>query len=66
MHRELYEAERWHSDKTYLAPMARIKDQNVFIGDVVTCHTNGFYIHSDTVFAKVRKFQKMVCNCLLL
>lgn len=57
MIREIFEAERWHTDSNYMAPMASINGQNVFVGDVVICR--GVHEH-DIIYAKVNKFTKMV------
>ena len=54
--REMYEANRWNSDCNYWAPMAVVNGQNVYIGDIVTCHGFNSY---NVIFAKVRRFLKM-------
>ena len=49
----MFEANRWHSDPLYQAPMAIVGDEHVFLGDIV-------HLQQGDRYAKVRKFLTMV------
>ena len=49
----MFEANRWHSDPLYQAPMAIVGEEHVFLGNIV-------HLQQENRYAKVRKFLTMV------
>ena len=59
----MYEANRWHADEIYNAPMASSRVGHVFTGDVITCRgVNGFPI----IYAKILRFVKVVSITIII
>ena len=50
---EMFEANRWHSNPLYHAPMAIVRGEHVFLGDIV-------YLEQEEKYAKVKKFLNKV------